>query len=70
MTEAFLQKWITQKEASELSGKTISAIHQLTRLGRLRTKKMYGKSLVSRNDILNYQPKKAGRPRKIKEEKL
>ncbi len=58
-------QWITQKEAAELTGKTIKAIHQLTRIGRLKTKEMYGRTLVFRNEVLNFKPKKAGRPRKV-----
>lgn len=56
--------WITQKEASELSGRTLKAVHELTKKGRLRTKEMYGRRLVRREDVLNYEPKKAGRPKK------
>lgn len=61
--------WITQKEASELSGRTIKAVHELTRKGRLRTREMYGKRLVRREDVLNYEPKKAGRPKKVLQRK-
>ena len=57
-------QWITQKEASEISGKTLKAVHELTKKGRLRIKEMYGKRLVHRQDVLSYEPKKAGRPRK------
>ena len=55
-------EWITQKEAARLSGKTLKAIHQLTRLGRLKTKEMFGKRLVKREEVLTFKPKKAGRP--------
>lgn len=58
-------EWITQKEAARLSGKTLKAIHQLTRLGRLKTKEMFGKRLVNCEDVLNFKPKKAGRPAKM-----
>lgn len=58
-------QWITQKEASEIAGKTLKAIHQLAKKGRLRTKAIYGKTLVLRDDVLNYKPQKAGRPRKV-----
>lgn len=58
-------EWITQKEAAELSGKTLKAIHQLATKGRLRIKEMFGKRLVNREDVLNFEPKKAGRPRKV-----
>lgn len=60
-------QWITQKEAAELSGKSLNAIHQLTTKGRLRIKEIYGKRLVNRQDVLNFKPMKAGRPRKIQQ---
>ena len=64
-TETTLE-WITQKEAAEIAGKSLNAVHQLTRAGRLRTKELYGKKLVCREDVLNFEPKKAGRPGKSK----
>ena len=58
-------KWITQKEASELSGKTLGAIHQLTRTGRLKIKERYGRKLVSYDEVVNFKPIRSGRPPKI-----
>ena len=59
-------KWITQKEASEIAGKSLSAIHQLVKNERLASKEIFGKRLVSRSDVLNFKPKKTGRPPKGK----
>lgn len=57
-------KWITQKQASEISGKTLNAIHQLTRNGRFRVKELFGKKLVHSEDVKNFKPIKIGRPTK------
>lgn len=58
------EKWITQKEASEISGKTLNAIHQLTRNNRFRIKEVFGKKLVHFDDVKNFEPIKCGRPPK------
>lgn len=57
-------KYITQKEASEMLGKSLKAVHELTNKGRWRIKIEYGKRVVNLQDVLNYKPRKAGRPRK------
>ncbi|MET0753945.1 MAG: hypothetical protein ABWZ66_11250 [Pyrinomonadaceae bacterium] len=57
-------KYITQKEAAELTGKSLKAIHELTNKGRWRTKTEYGKRVVNYDDVLNYKPRKSGRPRR------
>lgn len=59
-----LFEWITQKEASEISGKTLKSINELVRNKRLKVNQIYGKRLVSKDEILNFKPKKAGRRRK------
>ena len=59
-----LHQWITQKEASELMGKSLNSIHQLVRNNRLRTKKIFGKRLVHLNDVMNFTAIKSGRPKK------
>lgn len=64
METELISQWITQKEAAELSGKSLKAVHQLTTKGRLRIKEIYGKRLVNRQDVLDFKPMKAGRPRK------
>ena len=60
-----LSKWITQKEASEIMNKSLQSVYQFVKYKRLRSKKLFGKRLVSQQDVLNYKPKKIGRPRKV-----
>lgn len=60
---------ITLDEAAELRGyKDTSAIIQLIRRGRITRYEMYGKPLVSRSEVLKYEPSKGGRPPKPKDE--
>lgn len=64
MYEFFLTKmeeWITQLEAATLRGVSLQVINNWARRGRVRTKEMYGKLLVSRADVLAYKPEKPGR---------
>jgi hypothetical protein len=55
--------WITQSEAAELRGVSVSAISQLIRRGRLGTEERYGKLLVSRADVLAFEPSPGGWPK-------
>lgn len=55
-------KLITQAEAAKLRGVTVSAISYLVRLGRIRSVERYGRVLVYDNEVINYEPKPAGRP--------
>lgn len=57
---------ITQAEAAKLSGRTIPAINELVRRGRIASFEMYGKRLVSKSDVLSFEPDKGGRPPKPK----
>jgi hypothetical protein len=57
---------ITQAEAAELSGRTIPAVNELVRRGRIRSFEMYGKRLVSKAEVLAFEPDKGGRPPKLK----
>lgn len=59
---------ITQAEAAVLSGRTIPAINELVRRGRIRSFEMYGKRLVSKAEVLAFEPDKGGRPPKAKDE--
>jgi hypothetical protein len=61
-----LSRWITQKQASEILGKTLKAVYKLTRKGRFRSKIAYDKRVVSYSDVINYTPGKPGRPKTIK----
>ena len=55
---------ITQAEAAQLTGRSVPAVNELVRRGRLRSFEMYGKRLVSRTEVLAFEPNKGGRPPK------
>lgn len=57
---------ITQKEAAEVSGRSIAAINELVRRGRIASFEKYGKNLVSKSEMLAFEPDKGGRPPKPK----
>ena len=50
------EQWITQTQAAELRGLSLKAVNALVLRGRVRSKEVYGKRLVHRNDIMNYEP--------------
>ncbi|MFL6207469.1 MAG: helix-turn-helix domain-containing protein [Pyrinomonadaceae bacterium] len=54
---------ITQKEAADLKGVSVSAVTHWVRRGRVRAFEQYSRRLVSRAEVLAYQPE-VGRPRK------
>lgn len=58
-----LSDWISQAEAAELRGVSRQAISKLIRAGRLRTFEVGGHVLVSRSEVLGFQPEAPGRPR-------
>jgi hypothetical protein len=64
---------ITQSEAARLRGVTLAAINDLVKRGRLRSCEQYGKVLVYRSDVENFEPTRAGwpkgKPRKLQDEK-
>lgn len=55
------EQWITQKEAAELRGMSLQAINALVSRKRIRSKLVYGKTLVHRDDVLTYEPKTKNR---------
>jgi excisionase family DNA binding protein len=55
--------WISQAEAARLRGVTRQAIAKLVRKGRLKTFSVGGYVLVSRSDVMNYEPLQPGRPK-------
>jgi hypothetical protein len=55
------EQWITQTMAAELRGMTLKAINALVARGRLRSREVYGRKLVHRDDVLAYQPKTKNR---------
>ena len=56
-------EWISQAEASRLRGVSRQAIAKLVANGRLRTLEVGGRDLVSRADVLAFEPNPAGRPK-------
>ena len=56
-------EWISQAEASRLRGVTRQAIAKLVSNGRLRSLEVGGRALVSRVDVLAFEPNPAGRPK-------
>lgn len=59
-----LDDLITVDEAAEMRGVSRSAIRDLIRRNRIRRIDRFGRTLVYRSDIENYQTGKAGRPPK------
>ena len=55
-------KLITQAEAAKLRGVSISAINYLVKNNRIRSVEKYGRVLVYDDEVINYEPKPAGRP--------
>jgi excisionase family DNA binding protein len=56
-------EWISQAEAARLRGVTRQAIAKLISNGRLRTVDLAGRALVSRAEVLAFEPNPAGRPK-------
>lgn len=63
-----MDDWITQTDAAGLRGVSLQAVNNWTRRQHIRTMEHYGKVLVSRSDVLSYDPSenKGGRPPKAK----
>jgi len=55
-------KWISQAEAAKLRGVSRQAINELVRKDRFETLEIGGRKLVRREEVVNYEPKKGGRP--------
>jgi hypothetical protein len=55
-------EWISQKRAAEIRGVSRQSINELVRKGRFETQEIGGNTLVRREDVENYEPKKGGRP--------
>ena len=53
---------MSQAEAADLRGVSRQAIHQLVQKGRFRTVDVAGRTLVLKEDVVAYEPARAGRP--------
>jgi excisionase family DNA binding protein len=58
------KNWISQAEAARIRGVSRQAISKLVHSHRIRTLNIAGKILVFKEDIENYKPLAAGRPKK------
>jgi predicted DNA-binding protein (UPF0251 family) len=56
-------EWISQAEAARLRQVSRQAISRLIKRGRLATRTVAGYVLVCRRDVLEFEPRAAGRPR-------
>ncbi|MFL5356314.1 helix-turn-helix domain-containing protein [Archangium sp.] len=59
-------EWISQAEAARLRQVSRQAIARLIKRGRLATTTVAGYVLVRRSDVVNFEPRAAGRPPKPK----
>lgn len=55
--------WVSQAEAARMRGVSRQAIRKLIKNGRLKSIVVGGHTLVSRTEILNFEPQQAGRPK-------
>ena len=53
--------FVTLTEAAEMRGVSRQAIHKLVKLGRLRSREMFGRVLIYRSDVENFEPEPPGR---------
>jgi len=58
--------WISQSEAARLRGVSREAIYNLVKKNRFTIFKIGDKTLISREDVENYQPRQSGRKPKKK----
>jgi excisionase family DNA binding protein len=56
-------EWISQADAARYRGVTRQAIARLIKRGRLRTIEIGGRTFVYREDVEQFTPLEAGRPR-------
>jgi len=54
--------WVSQSEAAEIRGVSRQAIHELVQKGRFQTFEVGGRTYVLREDVVNYNARKGGRP--------
>jgi hypothetical protein len=64
MVKTETDELVTMAEAARLRGVTHQAIADLVKRGRLRSMDIAGRPHVFKDEVLNYQPSKGGRPSK------
>ena len=66
MSTDLLPDLITQAEAARLRDVSRQAIGKLVRQGKLKTYEVAGRQLLRKSEVVKYEIKQSGRPRKIK----
>jgi hypothetical protein len=59
-----LSDLVSQREAAEMRGVTVQAIHFLVKRGRFTIVEVSGKTFLLRKEVEAYKPDVGGRPRK------
>lgn len=59
-----LSDLVSQREAAEMRGVTVQAIHFLVKRGRFTVVEVSGKTFLLRKEVEAYKPDVGGRPRK------
>lgn len=62
-TDLKVEQWISQAEAARLRGVSRQAIAKLAKAKRIRALEIGGHQLVHREDVLRFEPNRAGRPK-------
>lgn len=60
------QDWISQSEAARLRGVSRQAIARLITRRRLSVRRIGGRALVRRDEVMSFDPRPAGRPSNTK----
>ena len=55
-----MSNFVTVTEAANMRGVSRSAIHELVQLGRLRSKRMFGRVLLYRSEVESFEKDKPG----------
>jgi predicted site-specific integrase-resolvase len=55
---------ISQREAAQIRGVSIQAIHELIKRGRFNTVEISGRQYLLRKEVEAFVPRRTGRPRK------
>jgi hypothetical protein len=55
---------VSQREAAEMRGVSIQAIHELIKRGRFNTVEISGRQYLLRKEVEAFVPRRTGRPRK------
>jgi excisionase family DNA binding protein len=63
-TDFKIEQWISQAEAARLRGVSRQAISKLVKAERIRSLEIGGHQLVFKEDVMQFLPRVAGRPKR------